>query len=441
MLKKLFPLICLLLISQFSFSQNTKEETVKKYENEFKYKKIIRQALSYHSQKNFTKALEKFEEAFQIIDNERIDLYNAACSASLAQNYEKANYYLNRSIESGYIDINWMSKDTDFTGLKETPYWKEILKNINEEFNLIVEDFKGVKGVALTDLIPYKKDDKWGYIDKNTKKIIVTAKYKEVFFAGTCLKVEIIENNIINVDKDGKITIFRPERTSDFPPMPPFFGDNPKVDPSPEFKGFRVDKYGKISHVSAIFDKTEWQSLEASDIADPEIEIIGPFKIEGKWYAIVQKDNKWGIIDEEGNTFKNIKFEYEALYPVRDYIGADCWFYFQDVKSNRGFIHSSGKIKFYKEFNEYPFTTQNRMGLGILTNDKKENGIIDFTKMEWVIKPIPNDIVHIEYTYNGDCNNVPYDQRNKVIDFYFLIRDKDQKEYYMGKNKEIYVPK
>ncbi|MFN7117565.1 MAG: tetratricopeptide repeat protein [Saprospiraceae bacterium] len=446
MLKNLFTLMFILLVSHVSFSQNNqqKEEASKRAQNEMLYKRNISYALNYHRQKNYVKALEKFEEAFQIKNSERIDLYNTACSASLAQNFEKASHYLNKSIDSGYIDLNWMNNDQDFVEFKKTTYWKDIIKNINNKLNILTEAFKKIKGIPLVELVPFKKDGKWGYIHKKSKKIIVEASYKAVEFGGTCLKIELTDNNFFNVDKDGNISVFR--RPANYqaidPPAPPFpMVGNAKVDTSANFKGFRVNKFNRISHVSSIYDKTEWDFLDDSAPSAPEIEILGPFKIGGKWHAVVQKNDKWGVIDEAGNIFEKVRFEFEELIPVTDYVGEDYWFYFADSLGNRGFINSLGKVKFYKEFDEYPFTTNNEMGLAILRKKNQENSVIDLTKMEWVIKPTKSLIVNIDYTYNGDCNNIPYEHRDKVIDFYFLIKDKDQEEYYIGTNNEVYKPK
>ena len=81
-------------------------------------------------------ALEYYEEAFKITDNQANDLYNAACyAARFLENHDRAFYYLHKAIENGYYDVNHMENDLDLQKLRSKSEWKELVEKakLNEE--------------------------------------------------------------------------------------------------------------------------------------------------------------------------------------------------------------------------------------------------------------------------------------------------------------------
>jgi hypothetical protein len=404
-----------------------------------RYRLVIVEARQAYQQKDYTTSLAKYEEAFQIIDHNRIDLYNAACAASLSKDYNKASKYLMLSIENGYLDKEWLESDKDFQGLRQSKGWKNALKAIDQQIASLEKDFSVLKKLSLYDLVPYTKDGKWGYLNKNNLKPITKAQFHKVFFAGDCLKIEFTEKNYLTVDDRGKISIYRPERSQAFPPPPPaslIYG-HPKVDTTTGFKGFRVNDRGRITHVSSIYDETEWVSIDAAGGPDPEIEIKGPLKIKGNWYAVVQLDGRWGVIDESGKSLNTVSFQYEELIPVDAYQGEEAWFYFQDANQKRGFVSSDGAVRLYGEFDSYPFTSLNKMQLARVKKGNK-NGVIDLTTIEWLIRPRAENIISINNMYRGSCNKPPVNDRSNVTTFYFLLQDSQNRYYYIDQQEVAY---
>lgn len=424
----------------FAFFLLSNQNLTAQKTNSYEYREVIRQALKFYQQKDFSKSLEKYEEAFQLTPANYIDLYNAACCASLTKDYDKAYAYLSKSIQKGYDDRQWLENDIDFEGFKGSKNWKKLIKSIDAKFAVITKDFKTVKKTATTDLVPFKENGNWGYLNRKNKKIAVPAKYKAVSFGGNCLQVTLPNNKIINVSQDRTISIYRPKRNTGFPPPPPaglIYG-YPKVDSSENFNGFSLNKKGRISHVSSKYDKTEWEWLDNSP--SPEIEIFGPIKIKEKWYATVQLNGKWGAIDESGKTLEHLEFKFEELHAIEEFEGSETWFYFLDSLDKRGFISTKGEIRFYDEFNKYPFSNLDKMKL-LLVNKDQQAGIIDLTTMKWKLEMSPTPISKIQYTYEGGCNQPLEDDRSKVKDFYFLTRDKDKNPYYIGEQNQVYRPK
>lgn len=411
------------------------------------YYYTVRLAENLYQKKDFKKSLEIYEQAFAAAEPQRVDLYNAACCAGLTGNFEKANRYLLKSIDNGYIDVQWLEKDTDFKDFKETESWLGILKKINAKRDSLVQAFGAVKKIPLTDFIPYQQSGKWGYLDKTSKNILVEASFVSVSFAGNCLKVELTKNNFFTIDAVGQLTIHRP---TTYPPSPPFsdYYGNPKIDSTEGFIGFRMSNSGKMTHVSGYYDKEE-EVFISNDISmdsgmDADLEGVAParvsrpFKIAEKWHAIVWKDGKARIINETGEIFKKVPADYVELNRIADFEGPENWFYFEDATKNKGFINTLGEMRFYKAFDIY----ESVAGKLIKIRKGNLNGIIDATTMQLVLEPIPQTIQDIRYTFEDNCTTEWYRiSRKRILDFYFWVKDKDGSEYYLDKNKTKYLPK
>ena len=95
-------------------------------------------------------ALEYYEKAFSIADNNATDLYNAACYATrFLENHDKAFYYLHKAIESGYHNVKHMEDDSDLRELRFNykSEWSELIEKakLKEEIlskNRVLERIK-----------------------------------------------------------------------------------------------------------------------------------------------------------------------------------------------------------------------------------------------------------------------------------------------------------
>ncbi len=94
------------------------------------YISFIKQANKLYQSKNYEKSVLFFEKAFKIYDKESSDLYNAACSASLNLDIEKAKKYLTRAIDFGWSDIEHLHKDPDLYSLHCLETWKSFVKRV-----------------------------------------------------------------------------------------------------------------------------------------------------------------------------------------------------------------------------------------------------------------------------------------------------------------------
>ena len=56
--------------------------------------------------------------------------YNLACSYALTQNKDDALQALDRAVQLGYRDTNWMMKDRDLAALREDPRFRDLIARV-----------------------------------------------------------------------------------------------------------------------------------------------------------------------------------------------------------------------------------------------------------------------------------------------------------------------
>jgi hypothetical protein len=119
MKKTLFTIILLLFALFQGFSQD--------------YATLAKQAYKVYEDKEYVKSVEIFEQAFKLGKPKSSDLYNAACSASLATQTEKAFNFLGQAIDEGYSNLGHLKSDTDLGSLYKDNRWKEIIAKIEKK--------------------------------------------------------------------------------------------------------------------------------------------------------------------------------------------------------------------------------------------------------------------------------------------------------------------
>ncbi len=87
------------------------------------YDDIIKKAEKLYINNDFNLSLRYYETAFKINKSNRIDLYNAACSAALSKDSIKASFYLDLAIKNGYSDWEHLKSDCDLKLLRKNKGW------------------------------------------------------------------------------------------------------------------------------------------------------------------------------------------------------------------------------------------------------------------------------------------------------------------------------
>jgi hypothetical protein len=119
MKKTLFTTILLLFALFQGFSQD--------------YATLAKQAYKVYEDREYAKSVEIFEQAFKLGKPKSSDLYNAACSASLATQTDKAFDFLGQAIDAGYSNLGHLKSDTDLGSLYKDNRWKEIIAKIEKK--------------------------------------------------------------------------------------------------------------------------------------------------------------------------------------------------------------------------------------------------------------------------------------------------------------------
>ena len=103
------------------------------------YADFIAEADRFYQEKDYVASLTSYERAFDASDAPQTgDLYNAACSAALAGDNQKALDYLTKTIDSGWTSLKWMLNDADLATLHEEPRWQAQI----ERLTAIVEEIE-----------------------------------------------------------------------------------------------------------------------------------------------------------------------------------------------------------------------------------------------------------------------------------------------------------
>ena len=405
------------------------------------YYGAVEKAKGLYDKKDYAEALKAYELALSKPNATKEDYYNAACCASLIGDLEKANTYLNKSIELGYWDLKWMSADADFAKFRKDRRWEKALQKLNATLNTIEAKFAGIKGVPLIELIPYQENGQWGYLQQKSKAVLVKAEFDHVSFAGNCLEIKQ-KNLTYSIGPEATILLEYSKRSTQARERQFFQVVNPPtlvVDSSEGFKGFKVNEKGYISIVSKDFDRNNGK---------PVVSSIKPIAIEGKMYAIARKQGKYGLVGQDGVPHPNIGFHYQSISLSASFNGKEKCFLTKNEANQWSFILSNGETKFQNEIDSLLRPTEyvKFYTLNLLVIKKgNSQGVIDLTTMTWALKRTENiEIIDLGYTHKDTfCNtDKDYDiDRSQILDFYFWVKNTNGQSYYLGKEQSPYLPK
>jgi len=96
------------------------------------YKELITKADSLYNIKEYSKSSEFYRQAYELGDKDFNDLYNGACSASLAGKKEQAFKLLNLSVQNGWTDINHLKTDSDLDTLHKDSSWNILINKVQK---------------------------------------------------------------------------------------------------------------------------------------------------------------------------------------------------------------------------------------------------------------------------------------------------------------------
>ena len=273
-----------------------------------------------------------------------------------------------------------------------------------------------IKGYSPDDLLPYydKESDKWGIMSKDGKILTqAIAPYPHYVIFNPNLEWTIYEGINCSITILGRDYSYKVEGTIEVFAVAMHDADiNPNI--SSNIKGFKVDEREEISEHSNQYERVAF-----------------PFKYNEKWYAYAKlaKNNKWGVIDEDGDIL--VDFKYKSLDFIKNYNDkSQCWFYFENEEEKRGFINIEGQTKLYGELLFPIFISQTYNSYNI-QEDEEKSGILDLRTLEWTIKPQEKLKFEEVISIGQDTENLTY---------YVVVADGDEK-YVIDMNQKAYKPK
>ncbi len=434
-------IFCLLSLFVFKLSAQSGITEGRDLKEGINYYRAVETATAFYEKKAYSDALKVFEQALSKPEANKNDYYNAACCASLVGDLDKANAYLNKSIELGYWDLKWMSNDADFANFRQDRRWEKAIQKLNTTLNTVEAKFERIKGLPLTALVPYQENELWGYLQQSSREILVKAEFEKVSFAGNCLEIKQ-KSATYSIGPDAKILLEHNNKSTQYRERQFFQVVNPPtllVDSSDGFKGFKVNEKGYISVVSKDVDQNNGK---------PIVSPIKPINIEGKMYAIVRKQGKYGLLDQDGATHPKIGFHYKILSYTTAFKGTEKCFLTKNESDQWGFVLSTGETRFQSEFDTLlrPEEYFKFFNLNLLIVKKgNTQGVIDIPTMTWALKPTENiEILDLGFTHKDNyCNtSVSSDiDQSKILDFYFWVKSINGQSYYIGKDQVSYLPK
>ena len=100
--------------------------------HKYSFDSYISKSDSCYHINEFNKAGLYADTAFMIKTGSKDEYYNSACCWSLANNDSKSLDYLDKAINSGYINLNWLNQDKDLLRLHSKKGWSKLIDKINK---------------------------------------------------------------------------------------------------------------------------------------------------------------------------------------------------------------------------------------------------------------------------------------------------------------------
>ncbi|WP_435261825.1 hypothetical protein [Tenacibaculum sp. nBUS_03] len=318
-------------------------------------------------------------------------------------------------------------------------YSQNSKKEFQEIKNQITKDFSTIKSNLFVELIPFEIKSKWGYLHSKTKEIIIPPKYDRLNFFNPTME-GYYKDEGFTVKKNG-ILIFngdQPEKESYLMEVDESEDNsNIKIISSADgYKGFKLDENGNLLSYSDMYYHYEEHAWN-----------ITLFKFKEKHYAIVNnKNKKYGIIDESGNTLKGFNFKHKEI-SLNKYAKdkEKVWFFVQESNDMWSLKSIKNKTKFKNKLMANPITSGCLFGFSSIKNKEKQ-GVFDCYNLKWKIKPQKEKIGGLYHSSDTklDKNN-PLDRAKAKIYYSFSYKDGFKEysytTYYVDLNGRKFVPK
>ncbi len=80
----------------------------------------------------YEEALVQYRMALEIDPEDDVAWYNIACAYSLMEDHDEAVAALEKSVEFGYDDLDWMQRDPDLDNIRDHPRYKALVEKLEQ---------------------------------------------------------------------------------------------------------------------------------------------------------------------------------------------------------------------------------------------------------------------------------------------------------------------
>jgi protein O-mannosyl-transferase len=87
-------------------------------------------AMVYVNKKQYKKAISTFEKIIETQPENDIIYYNISCLYAMQNNKSESVDWLKKAIDNGYKNWEHLKNDKDLQNIKDTPYFKSLVKNM-----------------------------------------------------------------------------------------------------------------------------------------------------------------------------------------------------------------------------------------------------------------------------------------------------------------------
>lgn len=284
-----------------------------------------------------------------------------------------------------------------------------------------------IKNYNPTDLVPYSEDGKkWAFIDIKSKKRITdfVLDYPETFSPRIITSFSECE---ISIGSDYSLML---RETRNYTAE----GRGYISKATKEDLGFDVNEKGEITAYSKTYKRREHDSWNISN----------PILYNGKYYAIVHKEDEDILIDQKG--VEQDAFRFKEMKSVEYKNNGEELFYVEDKQGKKGFITLSGRkilygkliSSIYNDNLEYSIQEDGNNQLNKITT----SGVLDLTTQTWLIKPQKEyKIYRVLYATTEEIEKRKAENRDKAQVFFLTTDKKGKKHFVLDKNGNPILPK
>lgn len=281
-----------------------------------------------------------------------------------------------------------------------------------------------------SELIPYKSKGKWGFMHKQTKKILTQPYLRSAMMFNPGISfydAERRETILINQDYQIEST----ELDIEFVDEPILTKSYPSIrvlDSTNGYRGFEVDSQGRISGYSSVYYRHRTHGNISSL----------PFLFKSKYYVVVKKSKKqFVLINQKGETQTGL--DCRTILPNIAYTQKDDrWFYVETNDGKKGFVSLTGKKKLFGKLISNPFKYSNVFRYNIQAKEGKY-GLLDLSTMSWRIRPQRKYKIN-RLIFSSEKKLTMNSSNRNQADIYMVVTRKG-KTFIMDLDKKTYKPK